>query len=154
MEKREAEERRLLLKSFRNINILFFLLILFLLFIVILVNVLMGNYSWSSLYKDLFNSLVGVLIPLVLFNFAYDYFTQKQKDRELSEKLTETMLMDEEVIDQFSTESKKKFIQNSTESILGEKVGGMLYETLIQSYLSKSYQFRQRFKYYISYMEL
>ena len=154
MEKREAEERRLLLKSFRNINILFFLLILFLLFIVILVNVLMGNYSWSSLYKDLFNSLVGVLIPLVLFNFAYDYFTQKQKDRELSEKLTETMLLDEEVIDQFSTESKKKFIQNSTESILGEKVGGMLYETLIQSYLSKSYQFRQRFKYYISYMEL
>ena len=154
MEKREAEERRLLLKSFRNINILFFLLILFLLFIVILVNVLMGNYSWSSLYKDLFNSLVGVLIPLVLFNFAYDYFTQKQKDRELSEKLTETMLLDEEVIDQFSTESKKKFIQNSTESILGKKVGGMLYETLIQSYLSKSYQFRQRFKYYISYMEL
>ncbi|GAA0291964.1 hypothetical protein GGQ92_002964 [Gracilibacillus halotolerans] len=154
MQKREVEERRLLLKSFRNINILFFLLILFLLFIVILVNVLMGNYSWSSLYKDLFNSLVGVLIPLVLFNFAYDYLTQKQKDRELSEKLTETMLLDEEVIDQFSTESKKKFIQNSTESILGEKVGGMLYETLIQSYLSKSYQFRQRFKYYISYMEL
>lgn len=62
-------------------------------------------------------------------------------------------MLDQEVIDQFSTESKKKFIKHSTESILGEKVGGMLYETMIQSYLSKSYQFRQRFKYYISYME-
>ncbi|MGP4039009.1 hypothetical protein ACTWP4_03725 [Gracilibacillus sp. D59] len=147
------EDNTLLTRSFKNISILFFFVVLLLLFIVILVNVLLGIYSWDRLYIDIVNSLVSVMIPLVLFNFLYDYFTQKHKDRELSEKMTETMMLNQEVIDKFSTESKKQFIQKSTESILGKTVGNMLYETLIHSYLTKSYQYRHRFKYYISYLD-
>ncbi|RCW63380.1 hypothetical protein [Saliterribacillus persicus] len=149
----KKDDRHLLNRSFKNISLLFFLVVLLLLFIVILINVLFGVYSWARLYMDLINALVGVMIPLVLFNFLYDYFTQKHKDRELSEKMTETMMLDEQVIGNFSTESKKKFIRKSTESILGETVGNMLYESLIESYLTKSYQYRHRFKYYISYIE-
>ncbi len=149
----KKEDRTLLNRSFKNISLLFFFVVLLLLFVVILINVLLGIYSWDRLYIDMINALVGVMIPLVLFNFLYDHFTRKQKDRELSEKMTETMMLDQQIIDNFSTESKKKFIQKSTQSILGKTVGEMLYETLIQSYLTKSYQYRHRFKYYISYID-
>ncbi|WP_163536157.1 hypothetical protein [Gracilibacillus sp. YIM 98692] len=147
------EERSLLHRSFKNISILFFSLVVLLLFIVILINVLLGIYSWDQLYFDVINALVSVMIPLVLFNFLYDHFTQKQKDLELTERMTETMLLDERIMDRFSTESKKKFVQKATESILGKTVGRMLYESLIKSYLTRSYQYRHRFKYYISYLE-
>ncbi|UOQ83764.1 hypothetical protein [Gracilibacillus salinarum] len=146
------KDHSLLTRSFKNISVLFFIVVLLLLFVVILINVLFGIYTWDRLYMDLINALVGVMIPLVLFNFLYDRFTQQHKDRELSEKITETMLLDEQVIDRFSNDSKKAFIQKSTESILGKTVGNMVYDTLIQSYLSKSYQYRHHFKYYISYL--
>src|SRR5699024_41774 len=149
----KKEDRSLLNRSSKNISILFFFVVLLLLFIVILVNVVLGIYSWDRLYIDLINALISVMIPLVLFNFLYDHFTQKYKDRELSEKMTETMMLNQKVIDNFSIESQKQFIRKSTESILGNTVGTMLYETLIKQYLTKSYQYRHRFKYYISYID-
>ncbi|WP_186576100.1 hypothetical protein [Aquibacillus kalidii] len=140
-------------KSFKNVSILFFLVVFLLLLLVILINVLFGIYSWQKLYIDIINSLVGVLVPLVLFNFLYDHFTKKQHDRELSEKITETMMLDQEIINNFSTDSKKDFIRKSTQSILGDTVGQMLYDSLIKSYLNKTYEYRHHFKYYISYSE-
>lgn len=146
-------ERRELKREKRNISLLFLWILILFFIITLLINFLVGGYTWKKLFLDLINAMIGIMIPLVLFNVAFEYFTKNQQNREISDTLAETLMANKQVIDRFSTDAKKHFIKHSTESILGETNGSMLYSTLIQPYLNHKYNFRRNFKYYISYTD-
>ncbi|MGM7703377.1 hypothetical protein ACSVDE_16725 [Pseudalkalibacillus sp. Hm43] len=138
-------------KSYKNISLLFFISMCLLLIIAIFLNIFMKTFTWDSLYISVINSLIGVMIPLVLFNILYDHFTKTYHNREVSDRITEALVFKQELIGRFSDDTKKQFIKNTTESLLGKTEGDMLYSTMIEPYLNNQYSFRRNFKYYISY---
>ncbi|WP_261134848.1 hypothetical protein [Bacillus sp. Marseille-Q3570] len=138
-------------KSFKNISILFFVAMFLLLITAIFLTIFTGTFTWNSLYISIINSLIGVMIPLVLFNILYDNFTKSYHNREVSDRITEALIVKEELIDRFFDDTKREFIQKTTASLLGKTEGNMLYSTLMAPYLNNRYNFRRNFKYYISY---
>ncbi|MFA9559182.1 hypothetical protein ACERII_17880 [Evansella sp. AB-rgal1] len=91
------------------------------------------------------------MIPLVLFNLIYDYVTKSHQKVELSDSISNAFMMNKDILNRFSIDSRKSFIKTSTESLLGDEEGKMLYTTLIAPYLENKYNFRRNFKYHICY---
>ncbi|WP_240375121.1 hypothetical protein [Bacillus piscicola] len=147
----EYDVRKESKRSYRNINILFFMVLLLLLIVVVFLNVFIGTITWKSFYMDMITSLIGVMIPLVLFNLAYDHFTKSHQKLEMSDTIANAFMLNKNVLARFSVASRKNFIRNSTESLLGEDEGKMLYTTLIEPYLENRYNFRRNFKYNVCY---
>jgi hypothetical protein len=145
--------KKLIRDSFKSISILFLLLMIVLLAIVVIISYFTGTLTPKELINELITSLFGIMIPIVLVNIIYDKLTKSYHSQEVSEKLTEALMLNKDVLKRFTPESKKQFIQNSTESLLGEVEGEMLYSTLIEPYLNNKYNFRRNFRYYISYAE-
>ncbi|NJP38005.1 hypothetical protein [Alkalicoccus luteus] len=137
--------------SYRNVTALFITVLLLLFGIIILTNVLLGTISWESFYMDVMTSLIGIMLPLVLFNVIYEKVTRRHQKIETANSVAEALMLDKGVLSRFSEGARKGFIKNSTESLLGERAGGMLYTTLIRPYLENKYHFRRRFRYHISY---
>jgi len=141
-------------KTYKNISVLFFMVMLLLLVIIVGLNFILDkSFSWSHFSDQVITSLIGVMIPLVLFNIVFDHFTKVYHQKEVSDRITETLIFNKEVINHFSEESKNRFIKSSVESLLGDDHGNMLYNSLISPYLNNVYSFRSNFKYYISYTE-
>ncbi|MBU9711974.1 hypothetical protein [Evansella tamaricis] len=138
-------------KSFKNITLLFFFVLILLLLLVVLLNVVFGTVTWESLYINIITSLISVMIPLVLFNLIYDYVTKSHQKIEISDSISKAFMLNKDILERFSTDSRKSFIKTSTESLLGEEEGKMLYTTLIAPYLENKYNFRRNFKYHICY---
>ncbi|TMW70744.1 hypothetical protein [Alteribacter natronophilus] len=140
-------------KSYKNISLLFFWVVFLLLVVVVFLNIVLGIFTWETLYMGIINSLISVMIPLVLFNILFDHFTKSYQNKEISDSITKALTFEKEVLEQFTPESKKQFIRSSTESLLGETEGNMLYQTVMAPYLNHVYNFRRNFRYHISYIE-
>lgn len=141
-------------RTYANIAGLFFIVLLLLFIIVVLINIMIGTITWESFSIDFINSLIGVMIPLLLFNFFFDRLTKIQNNHELSENIVQSVLLEKKVLNAFSVDQKKTFIKSITESIVGENEGKMLYTTTLMSpYLDNKYNFRRNFRYNISYTD-
>lgn len=148
-----GNSRKAVKDSFKSISVLFLLFIIALLVISVLIGLFTNALTPKDLLTQFITSLFGIMIPVVLVNIIYDKMTKHYYNQEVSEKLTEALMLNKDVLRQFYPDSKKQFIRNSTESILGEEEGQMLYSTLIEPYLNNKYNFRRNFRYYISYSE-
>lgn len=138
-------------KSLRDITLLMLIILLLAALVILLVKLSFGTYTLKDFMNDFFNSLMGAIIPLIIFNIAYEYFTRSYQANVMSETIAETLLLDRNVVDRFKPEDKATFIRNCTKSIVGDEEGEMLYSTLLSPYLSEKQAFRKNFTYYIFY---
>ncbi|PYZ93454.1 hypothetical protein CR194_09790 [Salipaludibacillus keqinensis] len=118
-----------------------------------MLNIFLGTITWVSFYIDIVTSLISVMIPLLLFNLIYDHFTKSHQNLEMSDSIANALMLNKSILSRFSSGARKSFIKNSTESLLGNEEGRMLYTTLIAPYLDNKYNFRRNFKYNICYSE-
>lgn len=137
-------------QSLHSINLLFFMILLAVFAIILLLYIGTGAFSLSEFYKEIINALIGIFIPLVIFNIFYEHLTKSHHNQELMFNITDAIVFNKDLIDRFSVETRKEFISNSIKSIIGDNRGDMLYNTLIKKYLDNEYKFRRLFKYYIS----
>lgn len=107
---------------------------------------LLKSFNWLDIVESIMDNLLGVLPPIIIFNFLYEYLSQDYTNEEMSEKITESLMTSQESLGSFDDEAKKRFIKSSLYSLTGEEKGKMLYEH-IDEYLEKKFDIRTYFNY-------
>ena len=138
-------------RSLNHYTILFMIILLLLMIIALIVKFSFDDYKVKDLMDQFFESLIGAIIPLLLFNMIFEYLIKRHQSEAVSDAIVETLLLKEETLKKFSENDRKIFIQNCTQSLIGKEEGEMLYSTLFSPYLSEKQSFRRNFKYYIFY---
>lgn len=108
-----------------------------------------GSFDFLAILKTVADNLIGILPPLIIFNFAYEYFTKIYVSEEISENIAETMMSNTDVIDRFNNEAKKDFVAATLNSMLKKEKGEVVYN-IVQPYIDFEFNIRRNFKYFIS----
>lgn len=140
-------------RNLKNYTLLFLVVLLLFSVVVAFIKTTFGTYTYKDFINDLFNSLMGAIIPLILFNILFEYLMRDHQSQVVSEAIAETLLLNDDTLNHFSPETRKTFIKNAAQSLIGKEEGEMLYSTLFSPYLSERQKFRRNFKYYIFNME-
>jgi len=106
------------------------------------------GFDFSSLISGISDNLLAVLPALLIFNFAYEYFTKTFVSDEMSEQLTKTMMSNPAVINQFNNKAKKDFVFATLGSILEKEKGEVVYN-IIKPYIDMEFNLRSNFLYNI-----
>lgn len=103
-------------------------------------------FDFGMVLDGIIDNLLGILPPIIIFNFAYEYLTQDYVSEEISEQITKTLMSDPRAIARFDKEAKETFIYSTLLSMLKEEQGEMVYG-MIKPYLKCDYNIRKNFKY-------
>lgn len=104
------------------------------------------DFNFADLLDGILDNLLGILPPIIVFNFAYEYFTQDYLSEEMSEQITRTLMSDPRAISRFDRNAKQTFVHTTLLSMLKEEQGEMIYG-MIQPYMSSEYNIRKYFHY-------
>ena len=131
----------------RMMTILIFVTILIWI-ILLLLKIFIWEFSFSDLLDDITANILGILPPLLIFNFAYEKLTQDISAIEMSEQITETLMSDPDTIALFTEEQRRGFI-NSTVASLVDKRATAMVQGALDPYLSAepTYNLRTSFDY-------
>lgn len=141
-------------KLFSNLTIIFCLLLMAIYVIVLLLRIhYVKELTIEEFLDKISEALIGIILPILILNIIYEHLTKSYYYQELSEKLSEALVLTREIIDNFSEAFKSNMIRLSTESILGQKEGDMIFNAVISPYLQNRYSFREDFRYYVSFYE-
>ena len=118
--------------------------------ILLLLKVFVWGLSFNDLLDDITANILGILPPLLIFNFAYEKLTQDISAIEMSKQITETLMSDPETIALFTKEQRQGFI-NSTISSLVDKRACAMVQGALDPYLTAeaTYNIRSYFDYNI-----
>ncbi len=108
--------------------------------------------NFSELLDNIMGNVLGILPPIIIFNFAYEYFTRDYVSSEMSEQITETLMGDRETIKLFSEKAKKDFIGATLSTLVAEEEFDMVYG-VIEPYLNSRYGIKKNFRYTITLKE-
>ncbi len=136
-------------KDMKSITFFMFIIIILIWIILIFIKYFVWGITFGELFDDIVSNILGILPPIIIFNFAYEYFTKQHVAEEMSEQITGTLMSDIDAINVFNCENKTKFIKTTISTIVGEDTSDMVY-ALIEPYLSKKYNIRKSFKYTIT----
>lgn len=139
--------------SMKNITVLFAVILSLLFVIVLLVRIVLQyrlgmEFDAIEFTDTILSSIIGVIIPLLIFNVFYEYLVRIHSSREISEKITETIMSNKEVIDSFDFDTKKQFVKTTLQSILQQEKGDVVYD-MVSPYLQSKLNLRKKFKYTI-----
>ena len=59
------------------------------------------NFDFGIVLDGIIDNLLGILPPIIIFNFAYEYLTQDYISDEMSEQITRTLMSDPRAIARF-----------------------------------------------------
>lgn len=104
------------------------------------------NFDFGIVLDGIIDNLLGILPPIIIFNFAYEYLTQDYISDEMSEQITRTLMSDPRAIARFDKGAKETFIHSTLLSMLKEEQGEMVYG-MIKPYLKHDYNIRKNFEY-------
>lgn len=110
MKKRKISER---MKNVRSLTILFFIFTVVIWVALLLVKMVLFEFSAMDLFDDIVSNILGILPPIIIFNFVFEYFTQKYESDEISEKIADTIMGKSEIMNRFKTEQKIDFIKST-----------------------------------------
>lgn len=140
-------------QSMKNITVLFGVILLALFIILVLLRITLDYANGTAfdireLLDTMIGSIIGVFFPLLIFNVFYEYFVRIYSAHEVSEKITETIMANKEVIDSFEINTKKAFIKTTMQSIMETEKGDVVYE-MIAPYLRSELNLRKEYRYTI-----
>lgn len=145
MKKRKISER---MKNVRSLTILFFIFTVVIWVALLLVKMVLFEFSPMDLFDDIVSNILGILPPIIIFNFVFEYFTQKYESDEISEKIADTIMGKSEIMNRFKTEQKIDFIKSTIATMVDSEAAEMT-SAVIYPYITNSYNIRTYFKYSI-----
>lgn len=107
--------------------------------------------SFMTILDGIFDNILGILPPIIIFNFAFEYLTQDYVSDEISEQITSTLMSNPDTIKLFENDTKRNFL-NATVAALavqGEDESSMAIHS-IEPYIQSRYNLRKYFRYNIT----
>lgn len=139
--------------SMKNVTVLFAVILSLLFVIVLLVRIELQyrfriEFNVIEFTDTILSSILGIIIPLLIFNVFYEYLVRIYSSREISEKITETIMSNKDVVDSFDFDTKKQFVKTTLQSILQKEKGDVVFD-MVSPYLQSKLNLRREFKYTI-----
>jgi hypothetical protein len=118
--------------------------------LLLIIKIFVWGLSFSDLLNDITANILGILPPLLIFNFAYEKLTQDLSAIEMSEQITETLMSNPQTIALFTEQQRKGFINSTIASIVDKRACEMV-QGLLAPYLlpHPTYNIRSAFDYNI-----
>lgn len=91
--KKEIREKNRKSRKYATIMLALFTLIAWVIFLAIKLLILSSRgeeFDFSIVLDGIIDNLLGILPPIIIFNFAYEYLTQDYVSEEMSEQITQT----------------------------------------------------------------
>lgn len=108
-----------------------------------------GCFSVEEFIVNILNNIIGIIPPLLIFDFFIEKLSKDASAIETSNKITETLMGRPETLDLFTEDQREQFIHSAIESIVDdEDATEMIYNNL-HNYLAlnNNYKIRTEFAY-------
>jgi hypothetical protein len=108
-----------------------------------------GLFSGREFAVDLLLNMIGIIPPILLFDFFNDKLSKDASAAETSQKITETLMSNPETLDLFSEEQRRTFINSAIASIVDDEDVTEMINSNMKPYLAanSSIQIRTEFSY-------
>lgn len=117
--------------------------------ILLLFKFIWTGVDFASLFDDILANILGILPPIILFNFLYEYLTKEHVADEMTEQITQTLMSNPKAIDLFDEQPKKEFVRTTIQTLVGEEESEMVYG-VVEPYLNMHYNIRRFFRYSVT----
>lgn len=107
-----------------------------------------GFLTFKELVVDIIISLVGVLPPILLFDFFNEKLSKDASAIEMSNKITETLMSNPETLDLFTAEQKEEFILSTIQSIAKDKDVTEMINDSVHNFLFSSQALKLRTQFF------
>lgn len=101
--------------------------------------------AWYEVRVAIGNGLITIFTVTLL----YDLITSTNHTRVFERALTNVIGGNSTILDALSADSKRMFVKNSVESVLGNDTGGALFSDLIKPLMDSGAEYRRNYKYEI-----
>lgn len=136
-------------RGMKSITIMLFIITTAVWLILLLAKYIISGVNFSSLLDDIIANILGILPPIILFNFLYEYLTREHVADEMTEQITQTLMSNPETIDLFDENPKKSFVRTTIQTLVGDEECDMVYG-VVEPYLEMQYNIRRFFRYSIT----
>ncbi len=124
--------------------------------VLVLVKILVSYNNGEPLdFMDILNgiadNILGILPPIILIDFAFEYVTQDYVSEEISEQITGTLMSNPDTIRLFEEDTRRNFLNATIDSMA--KHGPLeeeMAENAIGPYLRGAFNLRKNFHYTIT----
>lgn len=103
----------------------------------------------ENIIDDIVSNMIGIIPPLLIFDFGLEYLTRDNIAGDISEKITQTLMGESEAISAFKDDDKIRFIKNTVKHLVGEDAYDMVY-AVMEPYITGKYNRRTVFRYKIT----
>ncbi len=106
--------------------------------------------AFRTIGDGIFDNILGILPPILLFDFGLEYIQQDKVYEEMTEQITGTIMSRPEVINSFDFDAKKRFVDATVLSMVDmDKDECAMALGAIEPYLSDKYDIKTKFEYFI-----
>lgn len=135
-------------RSMQSITVMLFVITLLIWVVLLFLKIILWGISAEELIEDIISNILGILPPMLIFNFIYEYLTKDHIADEISEQITKTLLGNSDSIEGFNTKDKIRFVKNTIGSLVGQDSAEMV-NAVVEPYITNQYNIRTFFKYTI-----
>lgn len=106
-------------------------------------------FSGQEFVVNIVNNLIGILPPILIFDFFNEKLSRDSSAVEMSTKITETLMSNPETMDLFTKEQRKDFITSAVASIVKDPDAVEMVTDNLRNYLDSNmcYRIRTSFDY-------
>ncbi len=151
--KRKDDKKTELIKAVqrekrRNYTILYTVTLLVWIVMVIF-SFLKGYFTGKEFVINVVNNIIGILPPILIFDFFNEKLSRDASAIEMSNKITETLMSNPETLDLFTEEQKKNFIHSTIASIVKDPDATEMVNDSLRHFLfsDTDYRIRTAFNY-------
>lgn len=116
--------------------------------VLVIVKFYIGGMNLRDLFDEILSNILGILPPIIIFNFAYEYITKDYMADEISEEITQTLMSNPRALEAFDKDIKREFVKSTISSLVGQEKTNAVYGA-IEPYLVYSHNIRSHFDYSI-----
>lgn len=110
----------------------------------------MFGVEWMGLFDDILANILGILPPIIIFNFAYEYITGESNSEETSARIAGVLMSDADTIALFDEEPKKRFLIATLNSLVENQQEADMIYGIMEPYIEQIYNIRKHFEYEIA----
>ena len=103
-----------------------------------------GFFSSEDFIVNIVNNIIGILPPILIFDFFNEKLSRDSSAIEMSNKITETLMSNPETMDLFTEEQKKTFIRSAIASIVRDEDATEMINDNLRNYLMENTDYRIR----------
>lgn len=127
----------------RNYVILY--TVVFLVWTILTIFSLANNYfSQEEFIVNIVNNLIGIIPPILIFDFFNEKLSRDASAVEMSTQITETLMSNPEMMDLFTVQQRRDFIKSAVSSIVKEPDAVEMVTDNLKNYLNSDMNCRIR----------